>query len=621
MPPIHQLTDDVINKIAAGEVIERPASVVKELLENALDAGATHVEIDLKEGGRTQIVIRDDGCGIPPKDMKLALMRHATSKLSTASDLSHIATLGFRGEALASIASVSKLSIASRSRESGEPGYEINMEGGVLVSEGETGHPLGTTITVRQLFFQTPARLKFLKSPATEIGHIVDHVIRIALANPQVSIRLNHNDHKDLAVRGTTNLRQRVEDIYGHDVSKSCYPIIESDGWVQKALDQSQAPQIKISGLVGHPEISRSHQRHLFIFVNGRPVRDKVIFHAVMEAYRNLLMHGRYPFVVLNISIPPADVDVNVHPAKSEVRFSNSQAVHRVVQEALRSTLEAEPWKTVIARSLPEADDEAIQNLQTPEKSGLEASETLNRGLPVSAPRYGERGLQDTQRHIGEIIYGSRSEVSYSSPEPKAVHQNTVPFGKMRLLGQLWATYLICEADGKLVLVDQHAAHERIGFEKLKAQWDAGKIATQDLLIPINFDLKPSEAEILKNYLEEFKSFGLEIEFFGGTSFVVRSMPVLFAGKISVENLMNDFVGDILEKGQMTSLKDRVGDILASMACHGAIRANHRLTPQEMQALLKELDDYPFTSYCPHGRPVAVDVHQMELEKWFKRVL
>lgn len=628
MPEIRQLSDDVINKIAAGEVIERPASVVKELLENALDAGATHIEIDLKEGGRKQIVIKDDGCGISPHYLKLALMRHATSKLRTADDLSHMTTLGFRGEALASIASVAKLTITSRSRETSDLAHEVSVEGGELIHEGQAGHPFGTTVQVRQLFYQTPARLKFLKSPETEVSHIVDHVTKIALAHPNVTLRLNHNDKKILSSQATTDLRQRVADLFDESVSRACYPILAPDSWLSQALQETGTPQIVVSGLVGHPEISRSHQRHLFLFVNGRAIRDKVIFHAVMEAYRNLLMHGRYPFVVLNISVPTEEVDVNVHPAKSEVRFSNSQAVHRMVQSTLRRTLETEPWKNLAsssAKSDNQIPDTNFTNRNFSDRKGISPQNYSGTHRSDKNPSWLNHQSQDLQRNLGEMIYGPKDhtiqDVSLHLTTSRQVHQNTVPFSGMRLLGQLWATYLVCEAEGKLILIDQHAAHERIGFEKLKQQWDSGQVETHDLLIPIHFDLKPSEAEILKNYLKDLRDFGLEIDFFGGQTFMVRAMPSLFSGKVSIDQLVHDFVGDILEKGQLTSLKDCVGDLLASMACHGAIRANHRLSHEEMQALLKELDAYAFTSYCPHGRPVAVDVGQMELERWFKRIV
>ncbi len=603
MSDIVLLPDSLINRIAAGEVIERPASVVKELLENAIDSGAAHIDIEIADGGKKSILVKDDGCGIAPDDLLLAVSRHATSKIKTDDDLFSIHTLGFRGEALASIASVAKLTLTSRSRKTEEPAHEIRIEGGEIISESEAGHPFGTTVSVRYLFYKTPARLKFLKGTETEMTHIVDHVTKVALGNPQCAIRLHHNGKKILDTEGSPDLIKKVSDLFGKDIADNCYPI----KIFSSASSLQSASPIEISGLVGHPQISRSHQKNLFILVNGRAVRDKVIFHAVMEAYRNLLMHGKYPFVVLNLNVSPEAVDVNVHPAKAEVRFADGQGMHRLVYETLRQTLEAEPW------------NQNSTGLEEPSWISMTSSKPLFSSSPTS-----QSDFDQPSRTFNSLPYAQRPVLHAKTESDfvvKNVSQTRVAYSGLNVIGQLMGTYLVCEGEGKLVLIDQHAAHERVGFEKLLQLYHQGSIPSQQLLVPENVELKPAEAEILKKYLEELKTFGLDIEFFGGSTFMVRSVPSLFHQKVSMKDLILDLVGDVLEKGSLVSLKDRFHDLFASMSCHGAIRANHHLTIEEMRGLLKELSAYPLTNFCPHGRPVAIDVSQGELEKWFKRVV
>ncbi|MBI2338895.1 MAG: DNA mismatch repair endonuclease MutL, partial [Deltaproteobacteria bacterium] len=502
-------------------------------------------------------------------------------------DLSSIKTLGFRGEALASIAAVSKMAITSRYvqnppsppfEKGGEGGdlisaHEIRLEGGNIVFEGPSAHPPGTTVLVKYLFYQTPARLKFLKSSETEMSHIIDSVTRVALANPQGAIRLTHNGKKVLGSGGEGGLKSTLASLFDEETAAQTWEVAGGNR------------DITVSGLAGHPSISRSHQRDLYLFVNGRPVRDKVLFHAVMEAYRNTLMRGRYPFAVIFLNLPGEMVDVNVHPAKAEVRFADSRLVHHAVQEAVRKTLEGEPWKAgarvegIGSRVMPEANEPAL--------------------------------LFSMARIPDLVVSGN--------PKPQTL--NPKPCEPLTPIGQILGTYLVCETPDKLVLIDQHAAHERILFDRLLTQYKEGNIASQPLLIPENFDLPPSSAEILKKYLKELERFGLEIEFFGGCTFIVRAVPVLLQGKVSIKNLALDIAGDQVEKGRLVSLTDNLNDLLARMACHSAVRANRRLTVSEIKPLLDDLERYPLTSFCPHGRPVAVEISQRELEKWFKRAL
>lgn len=600
MSVIHLLPDSLINKIAAGEVVERPASVVKELLENAIDAGAKNIIIEVTDGGKKSILVRDDGSGIEGEDLLMAVSRHATSKIHTTDDLFAIQTLGFRGEALASIASISKLTLTSRATLASSAN-EIQIEGGKIIAEKVSPHPIGTTVLVKYLFYQTPARLKFLKSAETESTHIVDHVYRVALANPNRAIRLFHNGNKMVSTESSTDGNKKIADLFGADVAKSCFKIVERTG----------CGAIAVSGYLGHPQISRSHQRHIYFFVNGRAVKDKIMTHAVMEAHRDALMRGRYPFVVLNLTVPSEMVDVNVHPTKAEVRFSNSSLIHQAVTEAVRKTLESKPWEkgespvTLRQDSLRTTGGQAGYGLF---KTGLKEEE--------------EMSSYDINQKIAEVIYSAPDQLPLDS-QPKAGF-TTTPFSRLNVIGQLMGTYLLCEAhienaDKRFVLIDQHAAHERIGFEKLLKQYEQGNLSTQSLLVPETFDLKPSEAEILKKYLEELQSFGFEIEFFGGCTFVLKGVPAWIDRKGVIKDMMLDLIGDVLEKGKLTSLKDSLHAVLASVSCHGAIRANHHLNLEEMRGLISELTQYPTITTCPHGRPVAIEISSGELERWFKR--
>lgn len=606
MVSIKPLSESVINKISAGEVIERPASVVKELLENSLDAGAQKIDIEIEEGGRKKILVRDNGEGIRPEELRLAVARHATSKLKDEADLFSIKTLGFRGEAIASIAAVSKFSITSRFFDGNSSARQIVVEGGKIVSEHDAGHPVGTSVCADNLFYQTPARLKFLKSTATEITHIADHVIRIALSHPGVAFRLKHNGKKMVSTEATTSLTQKISDLFGGETARNCFEIISPP------LSHHSSLFLSVSGLVGHPQISRSHQKNIFIIVNGRGVRDKVIYHAILQAHRNLLMHQKYPFVVLDLQLPSDMVDVNVHPTKSEVRFSDANFVHRMVYDSLRKTLEGEPWKEK-ERESRGPGDESFSSIRIVNDFAPSLSSSVTSSL--------DQELKTSDHSLTTWPMESKPKT-----DEKEIQYNSIPYSHLKVIGQLMGTYLVCEGAAsqggqKLVLIDQHAAHERIGFEKLCRQMKEGQVVSQNLLIPISIDLKPTDVDILKIHAPSIKSFGFDIEFFGGSTFIIRAVPCLLMDKVNFKDLILDLIGDILEKGKLVSLNDRVDEVLARMACHGAIRANHPLTHVEIQALLGELDQHPHTSFCPHGRPVAVDVQKGELERWFKRIV
>lgn len=597
---IHKLGDDLINKIAAGEVVERPASVVKELVENSIDAGSTRIEVTLKEGGKKLIQITDNGAGIPPQELRLAMARHATSKINHFDDLYHLKTKGFRGEALASIASVAQLTLSSHA-----PGFdphEIIVHGGEIIDERICALPLGTTVTVKYLFYQTPARLKFLRSKETETSHVVDVITKMALSHPQIEFKLWNEDRLIFEAPLFQTALERVVSILGNDLRESLYPF------------SGEGAGMSVHGFFGHPQVALSQRNQSYFFVNGRAVNDKVLWHAVMEAYRDLLMKGRYPIMVLNLHVDENTIDVNVHPAKSEVRFHHPQQIHAFVHTTLRQHLQAAPWLQVSS---------ALQNSAPPLPPFF--------GHPPLGGGQGEGNARTENPNVAHTMSGwSNQYFSQTSPSEKTYAtqpmQTQIRFGKtsyadMTPIGQWHSTYILCESANKLVLIDQHAAHERIGFEKLMLQFRANSIPREPLLIPETFDLKPSDAELLKNYLGQLADFGIEVDYFGGNTFVVKAIPALFKNKMNLPQVIADVLADIKEAGELIALKDRLHLLFATMACHAQIRAHHHLSLTEMQALLKELDHYQFTDFCPHGRPVSIEITGEEIEKWFRRTL
>lgn len=609
MSQIHKLDDDLINKIAAGEVVERPASVVKELVENAVDAGSSKIVITISDGGKKLIRIADDGKGIPAEQLEMAVSRHATSKITQFEDLYCLQTKGFRGEALASICSVAKVTLSSCTAE-GEPS-EIIVEGGQLIDQRACAQPLGTTITVKYLFYQTPARLKFLKTAPTETSHVVDVVTRMALSHPHIAFTLLKDDKTLIEVKKNQDLQQRMVALLGKDLADYLYNF------------SAEVPGMKVKGLLGHPQVSRSQRHQTFFFVNGRSVNDKVLWHATLEAYRDLLMKGRYPVLVMDLWVDEKTVDVNVHPTKAEIRFHQSQQVHHFVYRALRDKLKESPWLADgFSSSQASSSAPAIRSY---ERASAPSSNSPSTGtIKESVQGWSQKFFQDDESQKTFLSDQSRSQ-GYSSAKSQSP-QRQIQFGRtqyadMNPIGQLLGTYILCEGDGKMVLIDQHAAHERIGFEKLMLQYQKEGIPCQPLLVPETFDLKPSDADVLKNYVEDFAKFGFEIEFFGGHTFVLKAVPTLLEGKIEISSLLQNLIGDIRETGELVSLKDKLHHVLATMSCHAQIRAHHHLSFDEMKALLTELEEYQFTDFCPHGRPVSVEVTLDEIEKWFKRVL
>lgn len=606
--PIQVLPENVVHKIAAGEVVERPVSVVKELVENSLDAGATRIHVSLEQGGAKSIVVTDDGHGIPPRDLPLALKRHATSKITRAEDLFALHTLGFRGEALPSIASISEFRLESATAESDPVGYAAEVKSGKLSELQELPMSRGTRISVKELFCTTPARLKFLKRPETEWSHVLDLLTAMALHHLAVEWRLEHNGKVSLFCPATDDPKRRILDLFGRETMERLYPV------------ERRVSELTIRGLIGHPNFSKKTNRQIYVFVNGRFVQDRLINHAVVSGYRGLLMTQQYPMAVLHLEVDPAKVDVNVHPTKREVRFSNSNVVHHLISETLRHALDRAPWR------------EAAES-ESAEEGGQESLAAVGGfAFAESAPRQatlGESFREEYARGIERALRGFAPGEAGAAPAlaspawreaPKAARIGALAFSELRLIGQLSATYLVCESEGSLLLVDQHAAHERIGFERLKRSYLSGPLPQQRLLQPLSFDLPEHEAARLRACLSRLEAFGFAVDEFGEGSFVLKAHPTLLGDGDWVA-VLREIAAEMEESSGLAGVEERIDHVLATMACHRQIRAHQRLTEEEMLALLRELEGTPRSYHCPHGRPVMVEVEAREIEKWFKRVL
>lgn len=586
------LPENLTNKIAAGEVVERPASVVKELVENSIDAGCRDVIVEIEAGGRRLIRITDDGCGMSREDALLSLERHATSKIGKDSDLFNLTTLGFRGEALPSVASVSRFTLATRERGTIE-GTEVYAEGGRIKEVKSCGMAEGTVVTVRNLFFNTPARLKFMKSSETEAGHVGDLLTRLAISRPDVRFTYV-NDGKTVfrALNGTT--RDRVVSLLGNALASSLYQVdFATDG-------------VKVSGLAARPDCSRSTASHLFTFINGRFIKDKVVQHAIMQAYRNFLERGRYPVLVLFIEVPPGEVDVNVHPTKHEVRFREQRGVHDAIQAALESVLRPAPWLTQ-SQHQPIVPARAPQISKTGQERIEEVRELLTNyrpSPPPSRPLFPPPPVQSGSSRNDEI-----------EPPPCTGRGY---FSSLSVIGQFRASYILCQEGTDLVIIDQHAAHERVAFERLRAQFFAGGVETQGLLFPETVDFSHAEAATVAEHREETVRLGFELESFGGTTWIVKGVPRLLAGKDCLR-ILRDTVEELQSIGRSRSVSDVVEDVLTRIACHSVVRGEHPLTAGEIEALFAQMDATDFSSNCPHGRPVMQKLTLAEIERMFKR--
>jgi DNA mismatch repair protein MutL len=577
---IHILSDEMASRIAAGEVVERPAAVVKELIENSLDAGATEISITLEKSGTALIRVIDNGEGMGPDDLSLAVERHATSKLGNEADLFRVATLGFRGEALPSIGSVSKMEIVSR-LPMAEAGYRIRIEGGKKDTPIVAASVSGTTVEIREIFFNTPARRKFLKSPATELSHICDAVNRMALAYPGVHFRLAHDDRIIADYAAVGDGKDRLHQVLGRGIAKDLIPF----AWAREELT--------VGGYLSSAPVSFPNSRYLMTFVNRRFVRDKVVTHAVLQGYETLLMKGQYPTAILFLEIPYAEVDVNVHPAKFEVRFRRQSEVHEAVADAIRQALKQE------------AKDPLVR---TPSVPSPAFAGVMDAPFPYSIRPALQREGQD-----------SKDDAIANFADPRQGFEAGF-FSSMDILGQILGCYVVCASPRGLALIDQHAAHERIFFEKFRQQLLAGEVQKQSLLISQTIELTGGDLLLLEQKLALVEGLGFVLEPFGPDAYAITAVPALLP-EGDYRPIVRRMVAELAEVDNSEKLRQHLEERLATMACHSVIRANRRLEMSEMRALLCELDQVDFATQCPHGRPVLIQFGRGDLERMFKRVV
>ncbi len=600
MPRIQQLSSLVVNKIAAGEVIERPASVVKELLENAVDAGSRRIDVEIEQGGADLIRVVDDGCGIAADDLPLAFASHATSKLCSADDLFHIETLGFRGEALASIGGVAQVTLQSRPHEQ-ECGASISCHGGDLAAVRPWNGSPGTRIEVRHLFYNTPVRRKFLRTPSTEMGHISEAFTRLALAHARsifetdvergvreqgLHLTLRHNNKTVYDLPASAVLLDRIAAFFGPEVSNQLYAV------------QGYQGSASLTGYIADPACERGTARMQYLFVNGRWVRDRTLGHAVQEAYRGLLMTGRYAVAFLFLDLPPDQVDVNVHPTKAEVRFRDSQALHHLVFSTIRQRLRAE---NLTARLQLPSTIKPTETIGTP---GVVGSSQLVVDSKNEMPFVSS--LPTTNYQL------PTTPVEPLSPPPSATH----PPAKII---QLYDSYLVVETDAGMLVIDQHALHERILFEQIKRRIQSGPLETQPLLIPEPVELTAEQAARTLEHREALAALGLGVEDFGGGTILLTSYPALL-GQRSPQTILRAVVDHLVSKERTPSREVLFNDLMSLMACHAAVRAGDRLTPEQMAALVEQRQLADDTHHCPHGRPTALLFSRHDLERQFRRV-
>ena len=669
MGRIHVLSETVANQIAAGEVVERPASVVKEMLENSLDAGATRIKISVEAGGKKFIQITDNGCGMVRDDAMLAFERHATSKIKNAEDLLSVATLGFRGEALPSIASVSRLHLETRAADD-PAGTVIEINGGKIARVEEAGLPLGTSITVRDLFFNVPARKKFLKAESTELSHIASLVTHYALAHPEKHFELHSASNAMLVAPPVAGYSERVYQVFGKETLDQLIPVasrqpLERIGlpqpppWRRKEEDDGggvpkDPGEMRIHGFVSKPEIQKLNRNSIFIFVNGRLIRDRLVQHALTEAYRNIIPPSVYPVVLLFLEMPAAEVDVNVHPSKTEVRFRQQSAMHDFVRDSVRAAL-------MRARPVPQfmteihAHATASQSLTpgaiTP--GAVWEPSSGDAGLPASGVRYPEAGWREPEAIVfggfalqapvpppisqhfqfeGGIAVEANAAVSLSRPVEIIPDNGCAPaldvneeeptlssLGTLKPLGQIRNSFILAVNEDGLWIVDQHVAHERVLFERVLKQRAAQKVESQRLLMPIVLDLSPAQQAVFSEISDELQHNGFEAEPFGARSVAVKVAPA-GVDAAAVEHMLHELLDQFSREEQSLNLEKIRARIAASIACHAAIKVNMPLEQNKMDWLLAELakTDHPMS--CPHGRPVVLRYSVKDIQKAFKRI-
>lgn len=612
---IKQLPPKLVNQIAAGEVIERPASVVKELLENSIDAGATRVEIDVEQGGVKLIRIRDNGCGMSRDELPLALDRHATSKIASLDDLESVRTMGFRGEALPSIASVSQLTVTSKG-EGEEQAWSIKADGSEQRPDiSPASHPQGTTIEIRDLFFNVPARRKFMKTERTEFNHIDTLVKRIALSTPHLGITLRNNGKVVTQLRAADRreeMEKRVANLCGPAFMEQCLYV------------DHEAAGLKLRGWVGLPTFSRSQADLQYFFVNGRIVRDKLVTHAVKQGYQDVMYHGRHPAYVLHLDIDPKLVDVNAHPTKYEVRFRESRMVHSFLYSTLNKLLADTKAGSNEAGAARNAELHQLGQAN----SGAGSLSAFNTGAMQQSPM----GLQDGGMGVTESVpsyqstfqpsLNDRGDYQSSSAQMAQINAAAEAQGHDHPLGyalaQLHGLYVIAQNQQGMIIVDTHAAHERVTYEKLKSAYEQQGIQAQPLLVPAAIAVSEKEADTAEQHAQAFAQLGFELTRNAPESLLIRQIPVLL-GNGDAEALVRDVLADLIAHGSSERIKEAVNEVLSTMACHGSVRANRQLTLPEMNALLREMEATERSGQCNHGRPTWTQLTVDQLDKLFMR--
>ncbi|PCI28988.1 MAG: DNA mismatch repair protein [SAR324 cluster bacterium] len=635
MPKVKILSESLINKIAAGEVVERPASVVKELVENAIDAQADQIFVTIKNGGKDSISVLDNGCGMNAEDAKLAIERHATSKISTHEDLDCINTMGFRGEALAAISAVSRFELTTCCDEK-EGGFQLRIAGGKLIHQAKVGFPVGTRFTIENLFFNTPARQKFMKSASTEYNHVYDLVIRLALGHPNIQFRLTHNKTMVLNIPKGQDFRQRVEHCFGNEIAGD---LIECE---------HKESYLSFTGLISPPSKSRASKRWQHTFVNERYVKCNTINHGIYEAYKTLLMKNMHPMFFMNVTLMPQELDVNVHPAKTEIRVKNPTLIHTILSDQLSRLLRAGDRKQFFqpgkVSGSPKQAERKLEGAAPVNRGSVTASvpsskpvvplfENVNEQMgfvpPIAQSQFPQKNkkkfsppemvapLPREQAVENPFSFAKREDVFGDDKETSHFEQAYSPY---QVIGQLQKKYILAQGEESLILVDQHAAHERIRFEEIRKEFYSQSMATLPLMIPIMLELPPQDGLLLEQHQDSWEKLGFTIDHFGGNDYSIKEVPAILKDA-DISQVIRQVLDEMAQFGKSGKLEIFYNEVFERMACHSAIRAAQILSIKEMQSLLNQLAGLDLDLYCPHGRPVLIEISVNELDKRFRRIL
>ena len=608
MGHIRELDQNTINQIAAGEVVERPSSVVKELMENAIDAGATMISVELEDGGLKSIRITDNGKGIEKEDVRIAFLRHTTSKIKTAVDLLSVSSLGFRGEALSSIAAVCQVELLTRT-EANMEGIRYRIEGGKEIGYEEIGIPVGTTFIANNIFFNTPARRKFLRTAQTEAGYVSDIVEKIALSHPEIAISFKSNGRVRIHTSGNGSLKDVIYSIYGKDITDHLIPLNEQNDFM------------KINGYIGKAIISKGNRTYENYFINGRYIKSNIISKAIEDGYKFILMQHKYPFTVLNFGINPEYLDVNVHPSKMELRFRKSEKIYPIISECINDALIEKP--NIIDVALEQSTEKEVLRKYVPEPFEIKRQQTMEE---VEEPK----NIHSEERVREETVYYGTNKTVFVNDVAKqneekensgdyATFLSNLAKPKHKIIGQVFGTYWIVEYNDKMYIIDQHAAHEKVMFESLMEKLKNKEVTTQMINPPMILSLSMTEADLMEKYLENFREIGFEIEAFGGQDFAVRGIPGDLYTLDSQDVLMEIVDNLSNETGKMTP--DILTDKIASMSCKAAVKGNSRMSFAEADELITKLLSLENPYNCPHGRPTIISMSKYELEKKFKRII